>query len=71
MATTRTELVPARRTTLRALLAIVGALALAGWGWSFTSVHIPDALWLATVALTLVFVGLLVYGLVTRSRRVG
>ena len=71
MAMTPTHDARARRTTLRGLLAIVGALALAGWAWSFSNVHIPDVLWFATVALTLVFVGLLAYGLVARSRRVG
>ena len=65
----RTENARARRTSLRSLLAAIGALALAGWIWSLSNVHIPGALWLVTVALTLVFIVLLAYGVVRRARR--
>ncbi len=47
--------------------AIAGALAIAGWIWALTNADMPDALWLLTVALTIVAIALVVYALV-RSR---
>ena len=50
------------------ILAAVGLLVLTGWAWSLSNVAIPDVLWLVTVALTLVFIGLLVAAGVRRMR---
>lgn len=51
------------------ILAAVGLLVLAGWLWALSNVGMPDALWLANVALTLVFLGLLAATMVRRARR--
>jgi hypothetical protein len=51
------------------VLAAIGVLVLTGWAWSLSNVAIPDALWLANAALTLVFVGMLVVAGVQRVRR--
>lgn len=47
----------------------VGVLVVAGWVWALSNVGMPDYLWLANVALTLVFVGLLTVTLVRQARR--
>ena len=51
------------------VLAAVGVLVFTGWAWSLSNVAIPDVLWLATAALTLVFIGMLVVAGVQRVRR--
>ena len=51
------------------ILAAVGLLVLVGWGWSLSNVAIPDALWLVTVGLTLLFLVLLAMAGVRRIRR--
>ncbi len=59
------------RGSLYGVLAVVGALALAGWIWSVSNFDIPDALWLLTVLLTILFVVLLAYVLFRRPARSG
>jgi hypothetical protein len=53
-------------STLHRTVKIVAAVALAGWIWAFSNVGMPDALWLVTVALTLVAI---VLGIVALLRR--
>ena len=48
--------------------AVAGVLAIAGWIWAFSNADMPDALWLLTVALTIVAIALAVYA-VMRGRR--
>ena len=54
------------KSTLHRTVKIVAAVALAGWIWAFSNVGMPDALWLVTVALTLVAI---VLGIVVLVRR--
>jgi hypothetical protein len=50
--------------------AIAGVLAVAGWIWAFTNADMPDALWLLTVALTVVAIALALYAVMRgRSQR--
>ena len=51
------------------ILAAIGVLVLVGWIWSLSDVAIPDVLWLANAALTLVFIVLLVVAGVQRLRQ--
>ena len=51
------------------VLAAVGLLVLVGWAWSLSNVAIPDVLWFVNMALTLVFIGLLVAAAVRLARR--
>ena len=48
--------------------AIAGALAVAGWIWALSNADMPGVLWLLTVALSIVAIGLAVYAFV-RGRR--
>ena len=41
--------------------AVAGALAVAGWIWALTNADMPDALWLLTVALTVIAIALAIY----------
>lgn len=47
---------------------IAGVLAVVGWIWALTNYEMPDALWLLTVALTIVAIALALYA-VMRGRR--
>jgi hypothetical protein len=51
------------------VLAAVGLLVVTGWAWSFSNVAIPDVLWFVTVALTLLFIGMLAVAGVRRIRK--
>ena len=48
-------------------MAIAAALAVVGWIWALSDEGMPDALWLLTVALTIIAIAMAVYTLV-RSR---
>lgn len=50
------------------LVAVLGALALAGWIWALSDAGMPGALWVVTVILTILAVLLLLYMLVARRR---
>jgi hypothetical protein len=50
------------------ILAAIGVLVLVGWIWSLSDVAIPDVLFLANAALTLVFIVLLAVAGVQRLR---
>ena len=45
---------------------IAAVLAVAGWIWALTNADMPDLLWLLTVALTVIAIGLAIYALVRR-----
>lgn len=47
---------------------VLGALAIAGWIWALTNADMPDALWLLTVAVTIVAIACAVYSVFRRSR---
>lgn len=49
--------------------AIAGALAIAGWIWALSNADMPDVLWLLTVALTAIAIGLAIYALVRGRAR--
>jgi hypothetical protein len=49
--------------------AIAGALAVAGWIWALTNADMPDGLWLLTVALTVIAIGLAIYAVVRGRAR--
>jgi hypothetical protein len=51
------------------ILAAVGLLVLVGWAWSLSNVGIPDVVWLANAALTIVFLVLLALAGVRLLRR--
>ena len=48
------------------LAGLAAALAVAGWIWALTDAGMPDALWLLTVALTIIAIALAIYALVQR-----
>jgi hypothetical protein len=58
------------RGRLRISLAILAALAVAGWIWALSDDAMPDALWLLTVLISIAAVGLAVYAL-AQGRRPG
>jgi hypothetical protein len=49
--------------------AIAGALAVAGWIWALSDEGMPDALWLVTVALTVIAIALAIYAAVRGRAR--
>jgi len=49
--------------------AIAGALAVGGWIWAFSNADMPDVLWLLTVALTVIAIGLAIYAAVQGRAR--
>ncbi len=49
--------------------AIAGALAVAGWIWAFSNADMPDVLWLLTVTLTVIAIGLTIYAAVQGRAR--
>ena len=51
------------------ILAAIGLLVLVGWAWSLSNVGIPDVVWLANAALTVVFLVLLAVAAVRLMRR--
>ena len=51
------------------LAAVAAVLAVAGWIWALSDAGMPDALWLLTVALTIIAIGLAVYALVQSRGR--
>ena len=51
------------------ILAAVGLLVLVGWAWSLSNVGMPDVVWLANAALTIVFLVLLAVAAVRLTRR--
>ena len=51
------------------VLAALTLLVVTGWAWSLSNVGIPDAVWLANAALTLVLVVLLLAAGIRRVLR--
>ena len=51
------------------VLAAVAVLVVTGWAWALSNVGMPDAVWLANAALTIVLLVLLAVVLVGRVRR--
>ena len=50
-------------------LAAIAVLVVTGWAWALSNVGMPDAVWLANAALTIVLIVLLAVVLVGRLRR--
>jgi hypothetical protein len=47
---------------------IAGVLAVAGWIWAFSNAEMPDVVFFATLALTVIAIALAIYAVV-RGRR--
>ncbi len=48
---------------------VAAVLAVAGWVWAFSNADMPDAVWLLTVALTVIAIALAAYALIRGRKR--